>query len=142
MDNKYKMVLDNLVDNIFDATMNDQDFKNEILKEYNNDYKQVIKNGGEKIRNLLGELKLEHGHLQHQKTLAFIDKIKKLSEDKFNNLIEKFTPDNKQMALQFYRKVRGSDNSDTLQEDKAFINLMNRFDIEGEINDLNESSIK
>ena len=136
MDNKYKVLLENLVENTFEAAIEDQDFNEEILKEYNVDYQTIIENGEQKINELIGELKIELGQQRHHKTLLFIEKIKKLGEEKFNKLIEKLQPDNKQVALEFYRKINEPDSSDTLNKDKTLIKLMNQFDDINEIEDL------
>ena len=51
--------------------------------------------------------------------------MKKLGESKFTALFEKYGPSkNKQLILQFYRKIHTPDSEDSIKEDSFFIELI------------------
>lgn len=125
MNNKYSHLLDKLVDNIFEIADGDQEFLNEIIKDYDNNFANRIEKGAQEIDALVGKLKLEFGKQKHYDVVKVISGLKKLGESKFTALFEKYGPSkNKQLILQFYRKIHTPDSEDSIKEDSFFIELI------------------
>lgn len=141
MTNKYQQSIEDIVDNIFEVTENDQEFANEVLNEFKSDYQDYVKKGAEAINTLVGSVKLKYGEQRHLKTNILISKIKQLSKEKFVELVKKYSLNNKQLelAIEFHRKLQDTEDINHLKEDAILVELMKKLDKEN-LDELTESN--
>ena len=138
-DNKHNL-LDKLADNFAEAAIHDDELSNELFKIPNDEINSKIVQGAATISKIVGQAKLELGKQRHFNTDKIFKILNKIDKKRFIEIITEYTPDTTpQIALQFYRKLSGSKDFDSIKEDALLISLLENInnidDLEKEISE-------
>jgi len=128
MNEKHSILIDKLIDNIFEVAENDGDFLNEIVMDKIKEQRKRTESGINKIASLISSAKLELGKQRHIKTDKIFNLLSKLNESQFIQTVTTFNSSaSPQLALQFYRKFSGSTDRETIKEDSLLIELIDNI---------------
>lgn len=137
MDKNKSTLIDKLTDSFIETAKSDEEFFLEVVNSTKNEVLQNIKHNTARISTIVGQTKLELGKQRHFNTEKIFNILNKFNKKRFIEIITQYTPETTpQIALQFYRKINGYEDFDSIKEDTILIsfieNINNIDDLEKE----------